>query len=348
MAIRDHLRAPMTTLNCRKLTTQSDSLLRLSLIILLGSLPLHAAVYPDPGSRGVDWDAVQNKVERFKWAHGITQSLKTELRQTQKRYAHPPLGETGWFHEYYCDRDARRLTFDPDKPGEHVCAACGTVYRGSPYDDVWRSTVHSHVASSAEQAAVLFRITGDRTFLQHAKGVLIWYADNLKHFQPHGTHAGKGWIREQSLDEATHLVRLATAYWGVDMQRTIRLTPQGIRDRVRGNSEQEHTYDLFYHIRGTLKQCSANLKPARAMSTANGYDYIKDLKSSEQITDLITEWDLRDTKGTLTLNSRSSTPYELLVGTCPDNPADRRLSVIILRQKAKQTQWDNQLVLSSK
>ncbi|MGC9326869.1 MAG: heparinase II/III domain-containing protein [Candidatus Hinthialibacter sp.] len=169
----------------------------------------------DPGSRGVDWEQVKNKIAAYDWAQQMVKQMKSSVRRTMSRYENPPLGVTGWLHEYYCDDDARRLQFDPKKPHEHVCPGCGRVYSGPPYDDCWRSLVHSEISSAAAQSAMLYRITGEQEWLEYAKNVLLWYADHFNQFEPHGRHAGKGIIREQSLDEATQLVRLAEAYWDV-------------------------------------------------------------------------------------------------------------------------------------
>lgn len=190
---------------------------RLALLILwIAIVPLAAfAVIGDPGSRGVDWEAVKRKAAQYDWAKRAVEDMKRGVARTQRQFDHPPLGETGWLHEYFCGKDATHLTFDPDKPHEHVCPKCKTVYSGPPYDDCWRSTVHSLFAGAAENAAALYRVTGEREYLDFTAKTLLWYANNLDRFSPHGDHAGKGWVREQSLDEATQLVRLACAYWDV-------------------------------------------------------------------------------------------------------------------------------------
>ncbi len=174
-----------------------------------------SAPLSDPGSRGIDWKAVRQKIETWAWAQAIVEDLKRNVNRTQSLHKTPPLGTTGWLHEYYCDEDANRLRFDPQKPHEHVCPQCGHVYSGSPYDDCWRSLVHSSIATAAEQAGALYCITGDTKYFNYVKETLLWYAVHFNEFESHGNHAGKGWIREQSLDEATQLVRLAHAYWDI-------------------------------------------------------------------------------------------------------------------------------------
>ena len=169
----------------------------------------------DPGSRGIDWDAVRAKVAKDKRAQDLVKGMEGQVRGVMGRYDHPPLGKTGWFHDYFCEDDAQRLKFDPDKPKEHVCTGCGRVYRGTPYDDCWRSSVQGEITRAAAQAGILYRVTGKKEYLGYARKVLLWYAENYDKFEVQGAHAGKGRIREQSLDEATQLVIMAQAYWDI-------------------------------------------------------------------------------------------------------------------------------------
>jgi len=187
----------------------------LCLGLILTATSIHAAPLQNPGSRGVDWDKVKQKVADYKWASDIVVNLKHSVHHTQSLYEYPPLGTTGWLHEYYCDDDARRLIFDPKKPTEHVCSKCKRIYSGPPYDDCWRSMVHGSISAAAANSGVLYRITGEKEWLDYSKKVLLWYAHNFKNFKPHGKHAGIGIVREQSLDEATQMVRLVQAYWDI-------------------------------------------------------------------------------------------------------------------------------------
>ncbi len=169
----------------------------------------------DPGSRGVDWAKVKVRVESQDWAKSIVQGMRANVVTTRSRYAEPPLGESGWFHDYYCPKDARRLVFDWQKPTEHRCEGCGTVYRGSPYDEVWRAAVHDAIISAIGSAGILHRITGEADYLDYARGKLLWYAEHYDQYPAHGKHAGKGKIGAQSLDEATQTVELSQAYWDI-------------------------------------------------------------------------------------------------------------------------------------
>ena len=184
-----------------------------SFLVLIGVVG--AGSIADPGSRGVDWEKVKFRVETQGWAKSIVSGMKANVTTTQSRYAEPPLGESGWFHDYYCPKDARRLVFDWQKPTEHRCEGCGTVYRGSPYDEVWRAAVHDAIISAIGSAAVVYRITGEMEYMQYAREKLLWYAEHYDQYPPHGKHAGKGRIGAQSLDEATQTVELAQAYWDI-------------------------------------------------------------------------------------------------------------------------------------
>lgn len=187
----------------------------LAIAVVGFSFCVYGGPVADPGSRGIDWDVVKAKIEQHQWARDVVKGIEGQVRGVIGRYDHPPLGKTGWFHDYYCQDDARRLVFDPKKPKSHVCEGCGRVYSGSPYDDCWRSSVHSEITKAAAGAGILYRVTGRKEFFEYARKVLLWYAENYDKFEIQGAHAGKGRIREQSLDEATQLVLLAEAYWDI-------------------------------------------------------------------------------------------------------------------------------------
>ncbi|MGI6456838.1 MAG: heparinase II/III domain-containing protein [bacterium] len=163
-------------------------------------------------SRGIEWDTVQQKIENHQWAGEIVTGLRENVKSVRANFEHPPLGITGWYHNYFCETDAQRLRFDPHKPQEHHCPQCGKVYTGQLYDECWRSFAHNSIARAIGNAAILYRLFQDEEYLQYAKENLLWYARNYHEFEPHGDHAGKGRIMHQSLDEAVLMVTLAEAY----------------------------------------------------------------------------------------------------------------------------------------
>ena len=50
--------------------------------------------------------------------------------------------------------------------------------------------------------------------------------------------------------------------------------------------------------------------------------------------------------GTMTLQVKNDGPFDISIGTCPDNPANRRMSFIKLYHRAKQTAWNNRLMFN--
>ena len=615
-------------------------------LLMAGCSLLYAEPVADPGSRGVDWDGVKEKIARQPWAARIVDRMRESVRETQSRYAEPPLGLSGWTHEYYCDDDARRLRFDPQKPTEHVCTGCGKVYTGSPYDECWRSFVHNEIAGAMAQAAVLYRLEEKPEYLDYVRKMLLWYAEHFDQFAVHGEHAGKGRVGPQSLDEAVLLTRWAQAYWdicphltpdersaiaekflipdaqfvhaqtrsihnipcwhnaalglvgfaagdwelvraaidgefgmknqiqkgvkddgfwfegsisyhfytisalqplyraawgqkypleetekfqrmftaparfifangefpatndgwpgqslknarsyyefasgqwndpsllqtlawinqdqprdsmeallygptdlppaqplppasdhfedsgvaflrnpqinayfkygpyggghdhldrlnvilygldrvlmsdlgtsgygiplnawfrspaahnllvvdgqrqarcggyliayeenrvaagvkeayeGVDIQRRVTLLENGIEDRVTAASEDTHRYDLFYHVRGTIQECSVSLTKSDQPLEGEGYNHLRDVQQGKSEGTVKISWILRDTPGTLTLECRSDQPFEIFTGTCPDNPADLELGFVMLRVNSQSAEWNNRV-----
>ena len=94
----------------------------LCVLALAASSILQAEPVADPGSRGVNWSEVKSRVAQHDWAAGTVRDMERDVDAISGRYEHPPLGTTGWFHEYFCDDDAQRLVFDAKKP-ECACVS---------------------------------------------------------------------------------------------------------------------------------------------------------------------------------------------------------------------------------
>ena len=128
-------------------------------------------------------------------------------------------------------------------------------------------------------------------------------------------------------------------YPGVDIRREMSLLENGANDRVWAESDTSHRYDLFYHIRGSVKQCSIPLQPAEPFKNANGYNSLRQIRKGTCTGALSIEWTLRDVPGALSIDSNSAEPFEVYVGLCPDNPADLDLSFLMLRSEGKRAEW---------
>lgn len=163
-----------------------------------------------------DWPEVVRRVDDHAWARDITDHVRADFDRWQPGLVIPgPATPTAWTHHYFCDDDGSALTFAPDSPHRHVCATCGRVYRGEPWDGAWRTTVHNCVAAQAQRAALVLRLSPEPAQRERARAALerifATYTRDYPAYQPHGVHAGRGRVQPQSLDEAVWAVLLLRA-----------------------------------------------------------------------------------------------------------------------------------------
>lgn len=122
---------------------------------------------------------------------------------------------SGWWHNYYCPSCAAELGFDRNRPGWYKCPACGAVAeRTGILDEAWVYIYRYNLSDALIDAAVAYRVTGDRGFADFVKNTVLWYADRYSRFDEHGSWAGRGKIQGQSLDEAV---------WGVNLLRALKI-----------------------------------------------------------------------------------------------------------------------------
>lgn len=167
----------------------------------------------------LDWNALRAKTERLPWAHdllaGMDQRLKADLAVFSQD---PPTEASDWAHHYYCDQCAQPLTFDPAKPKRHTCPECDLVYDDESKNGAWRKLWHSALLVRLEWAALLARLgTPEQAgpAVAFFRRQILFYADNYEQYAVHGTHAGKGKVHPQSLDEAVWLTALGRyLQWG--------------------------------------------------------------------------------------------------------------------------------------
>lgn len=158
-----------------------------------------------------DWEGIGAKAGKYDWAAGIVSSLRSEVDVWMAAERPLPTEGAGWYHNYFCPADGTRLSFDINKPGEHVCPACGSVYSGSPYDEAWVTMFQFHLQRAVRGAAALHRITAEPAYPRFVAEVLGFYAERYADTPVHGQWAGKGKIMGQGLTEAILLLRYAEA-----------------------------------------------------------------------------------------------------------------------------------------
>ena len=149
------------------------------------------------------------------FADAVAKLQKTATHE-MNRPLYVPTEGAGWTHNYTCPTHATRLRFDRDKPHEHVCEIDGEVFSGGLYDAAWRGFRNHRLIGSAYAAAVLWVMSGDMAFQQHARAILTAYAQNYPDYPVHGINAGQGRVMGQSLDEAVWSIPAA---WTFDLIR---------------------------------------------------------------------------------------------------------------------------------
>ncbi len=127
-----------------------------------------------------------------------------------------PTEGAGWTHNYTCSQHATRLEYDRDKPHEHACSVDGEIFSGGVYDDAWRAFRNHELIASAHAAAMLWVMSGEQSYLDHAAQVLKAYAECYPAYEVHGKNAGQGRLMGQSLDESVWSIPAA---WTYDMIR---------------------------------------------------------------------------------------------------------------------------------
>ncbi|MCR4413289.1 MAG: heparinase II/III family protein, partial [Thermoguttaceae bacterium] len=151
--------------------------------------------------------------------HDVVAAVVARADRAAKRpIEFPPRG--GQHNQWYqCDKCQIALRTVDDT--HHRCPRCKTVYTGEPYDDVIFARKHGENLQGMEAAAWAYAITGEVRYAEHAKAVLLGYAQRYKEYPYHdssrrtGKAAGRsgGHLAEQTLNESASLAgEIAPAY----------------------------------------------------------------------------------------------------------------------------------------
>lgn len=124
-------------------------------------------------------------------------------------------GESGqWSHYYYCPLDGTKLSFEWSLPGDHQCPACGTVWRGQPYNGSWVTLAHARIGKLMRDAALYSHVCSDSASFIQVRETLLGYARCYTGYRIHGDipYNGPGKLFAQTLDEAHWIIDLSYAY----------------------------------------------------------------------------------------------------------------------------------------
>lgn len=160
------------------------------------------------------FNEIREKCHRYEWADNALRQLVRQTETFVETEPEFPLTGGGWSHNYNCPNDGARLTLIDMH--HHKCPACGSVWSGTPWDEVAVSHVHGRNSMNCRNAAVLLGITGDAKWAERAKQVLLFYAEHYDQYPLHDRHGGagvsSGKVQCQTLSEASWLAPLAQAY----------------------------------------------------------------------------------------------------------------------------------------
>jgi hypothetical protein len=148
-----------------------------------------------------------------------------------------------------------------------------------------------------------------------------------------------------SFDDEAVEAGVKDAYEGVNIRRKLQLRQNGVTDTVTAQSDQSHRYDLFYHVRGTIAQSNLQLTPVDNFKQSNGYDYLRAIQSGNCEDEMVVVWNLRGTKGTLTMRCTSPIPFTVFTGTCPDQPANRELGFLMMRADGENVEFNTEILI---
>lgn len=130
-----------------------------------------------------------------------------------------------------CAVDGSLLEFDPLKPHEHRCAACGRVYRGELHDRFWLYWYQLWLAERAVHAGLLYQLRGDARHAALARTILSGYAERYLEYPNRDNVLGPTRVFFSTYIESIWLLQLCVA---LDMLESAGDETLGseLRDRV--------------------------------------------------------------------------------------------------------------------
>lgn len=128
---------------------------------------------------------------------------------------------SGWGHGYFCEEDGGRLIYDITKPFEHKCSICGKIYHEYQHNACFVTFMRNEAVVTTVKCAILFRVSGNRRYLDIMKTIIGFYAEHYSEFVVHAKTkvlcdptedvGGAGKIMPQGLNEAIIAIRMVNA-----------------------------------------------------------------------------------------------------------------------------------------
>ncbi|MFI3207989.1 MAG: heparinase II/III family protein [Eubacteriales bacterium] len=144
---------------------------------------------------------------------GMLDTMRAEVTKFCAEFHDSPDYLSEWGHNYFCPEDGERLIFDFDRPQEHECELCHTVYKSKTFDNVWRYFYRNHAILTLMKLAVLYKMEGKQEYLDDYKRILGFYSDHYVEFALHA--------KDHIVDDVTF-----------DIGGAARLMPQGLNEAI--------------------------------------------------------------------------------------------------------------------
>lgn len=210
----DKAASPLTTLSTElfaqvKGMADTEKTAALTLAVPLGKLQHPFALLTKQDVPRI-LEAVQKSPEAKAVYDGLKQRADSWLTKTPQ---YPDRGGQ-WWHWYTCKACGGKLV--TKSPTEHVCADCGKMYTGWPYDDVVLDREHSALAGAIRDCGVMFTLTGNKAYAAKAREILMGYAERYLNYPLHDINGkpnkGGGRVGPQTLDESTWLIPVVQGF----------------------------------------------------------------------------------------------------------------------------------------
>lgn len=145
----------------------------------------------------------------------------------------PKQGIGNWSMYYFCEKCSVPLTFERNKPKQHLCPKCNTSYEGEPYDSSWWWFVNMQNSESAVVLGRLYLLSENPEYAKKTVELMLEYAKYYKAYRVHGDipYNGPGKANAQTLDEAIFMRNFAVAYDLINSSMTAKEAGQ-IRDQL--------------------------------------------------------------------------------------------------------------------
>lgn len=159
------------------------------------------------------FDVNEDFIKNDKVFSDMLNTMRDEAESFYQNFKDDPSNLSEWGHNYFCAEDGERLIFDLNKPKEHECKLCHTVYKTKTFDNVWTYFYRNEAILTLMKLAVLYRTDKKQEYLDEYKKILGFYSDNYIKFDLHA--------KDKIIDDVTY-----------DVGGAARLMPQGLNEAI--------------------------------------------------------------------------------------------------------------------